>query len=62
MLSHKAAVRLIESFEPHVPWTRVFLQLRQRQYAAVNHPLAAQAALDLADFAKRAVGAADSPE
>ena len=58
MLSPKQAVGFLESFEPHVPWSRVFLQLRQRQYAAVSHPLAAQAALDLAEFTQRATVAA----
>jgi hypothetical protein len=55
-VSPQVAVGMLESFEPHVPWTRPFLQLRQRQYAAVNHPLAPQAALDLTEFTKRAAG------
>jgi hypothetical protein len=52
LFGHAAAVREIESFEPHVPWTRSFLKLRQQEYAAVGHPLAARAAADFAEFAR----------
>jgi spermidine synthase len=53
LFQHAAAVRSIESFEPRVPWTRSFLKLRQQEYAAVGHPLAAQAARDFAEFTRQ---------
>jgi spermidine synthase len=46
------ASHIIESFEPHVPWTEEFLAYRQRMYRAAGHRLAAQAERDLREYAR----------
>ncbi len=50
MCDVQAAAEQINAFEPNVPWTKAFLGLRRRVYEATGHPLAAQAARDLADY------------
>jgi SAM-dependent methyltransferase len=42
------------AFEPYVPWTRGFLESRQKIYEANKHPLAAKAARDLQAFIRAA--------
>ena len=42
--------RAIEAFEPHVPWTKPFLELRLRAYAKSGHRLVAIAERDLLRF------------
>lgn len=42
--------RAIEAFEPHVPWTKPFLELRLRAYAKSGHPLVGIAERDLLRF------------
>ena len=44
------AAAYVAAYEPHVLWTREFLQYRAVSYAAANHPLADKAARDLARF------------
>ena len=44
------AAKLVESFEPHVPWTREFLSYRQQAYHDAGHRLAAAAERDLREF------------
>jgi spermidine synthase len=45
-----ALARSIEDFEPHVPWTKPFLELRLRAYAKSGHPLVGIAERDLMRF------------
>ncbi|MCG8456596.1 MAG: spermidine synthase [Holophagales bacterium] len=40
----------LESFEPHVEWSKTFLRGRMRCYQATGHPLAARAEVDLGRF------------
>ena len=42
--------RAIAAFEPHVPWTKPFLELRLRAYAKSGHRLVAIAERDLLRF------------
>ncbi|QRN97245.1 fused MFS/spermidine synthase [Archangium violaceum] len=42
--------RALAPFEPHVPWTRKFLEVRARCYDATGNALAAQARADLETF------------
>jgi predicted membrane-bound spermidine synthase len=50
ILVPKAAVGVIEAFEPNVPWNYEFLSLRARVYRELNHPRAEAARRDLSDF------------
>lgn len=40
----------LERYEPHVPWTEAFLDLRATAYTEANHPLAAHAREQLQQF------------
>ena len=42
--------RAIAAFEPHVPWTKPFLELRLRAYTKSGHRLVAIAERDLLRF------------
>src|SRR5688572_16923117 len=46
--------RLLESFEPHIPWRQGFLTRRAETYRANGHPLADQAEADLRWFLEQA--------
>lgn len=50
MYDNQAAASALVDFEPFVPWTRTFLEMRARVYAAVEHRLARRAADDLERF------------
>jgi spermidine synthase len=43
-------VNVIKSYEPHVPWQRIYLERRARCYHETGDPLAAQAQRDLENF------------
>ncbi|MFY0562619.1 fused MFS/spermidine synthase [Archangium lansingense] len=40
----------VGAFEPHIPWTQQFLELRSRCYVTSNHPMQDQALEDLLTF------------
>jgi spermidine synthase len=42
--------QIVESFEPHVPWSEEFLTYRRRAYHDAGHRLAAQADRELQEF------------
>ena len=44
------ATQLVRAFEPHVPWTKPFLELRLRAYAKSGHRLVEIAERDLLRF------------
>ncbi|HEY0096941.1 MAG TPA: hypothetical protein VGB96_21620, partial [Archangium sp.] len=48
--SGKRCAEALVPFEPHVPWTQQFLELRSRCYVTTNHPLQDQALGDLVEF------------
>lgn len=48
------AMKVLPTFEPHVPWTYDFLSLRAECYRQKSHPLAEKAAEDLARFESHA--------
>jgi hypothetical protein len=48
--SARQAADIVASFEPYVPWTRPFLQVRAQIYRRVNSPLKDSAEADLRDF------------
>jgi hypothetical protein len=50
ILVPRAAVGVIEAFEPNVPWNYEFLSLRARVYRELNHPRADVARRDLNEF------------
>ena len=49
-ISPQAALPWVAGFEPHVPWTRSFLELRAQTYQALDHRLAGSAAVNLTEF------------
>eukprot|EP00456_Euglypha_rotunda_P006567 TRINITY_DN1113_c0_g1_i3.p1 TRINITY_DN1113_c0_g1~~TRINITY_DN1113_c0_g1_i3.p1 ORF type:complete len:202 (-),score=47.14 TRINITY_DN1113_c0_g1_i3:382-987(-) len=50
----KVSAQLIETYEPHIPWTKRFLALRKQVYEQTHHHLQRQADLDLQTFLKNA--------
>ena len=50
-------VAAFAALEPHVIWEEDFLKARRRCYEGREHPLAARAARDLADYQKNAPAA-----
>jgi spermidine synthase len=52
-LGPSAVAEAMAEYEPHVLWTAEFLKLRAESYAALKHPLAAQAANDLKRYESR---------
>jgi hypothetical protein len=56
-LGPAAVAQFVESFEPHVPWTKQFLTYRRQVYRDAGHRLAAQADRDLQEFDRCAAGA-----
>jgi spermidine synthase len=48
--SGKRCAEGLAPFEPHVPWTKLFLEMRSRCYVTTNHPLQDQALGDLVEF------------
>jgi predicted membrane-bound spermidine synthase len=45
-----ALADVVESFEPHIPWSKRFLEYRLKAYKSARHPLTEQARRDLHDF------------
>src|SRR5262249_29585677 len=50
----ETAVPFLETYEPHVTWTKRFLTFRKRIYSQTHHRLARQADLDLEQFSRNA--------
>lgn len=51
-LGPAAVARFVESFEPHVPWSKRFLAYRLKAYEDAGHPLADEARHDFQDFVR----------
>lgn len=49
-IGHAATAAVIKQYEPHVPWTGEFLNLRRQCYRATGDALAGRAESDLRDF------------
>jgi len=56
-LSPAAAAQFVESFEPHVPWSKRFLTYRLKAYEKAGRPGTAQARQDLQEFVREAAKA-----
>ncbi len=56
-LSPATVAQFVESFEPHVPWSKRFLAYRLKAYEKAGHPGAAQARQDLQEFVREAAKA-----
>ncbi|HYO65187.1 MAG TPA: fused MFS/spermidine synthase, partial [Archangium sp.] len=50
--SGKRCAEALAPFEPHVPWTRSFLEVRSRCYVNTQHPLQDQALEDFLEFTR----------
>ncbi len=50
----EVAARFVETYEPHVPWSKRFLSFRKQVYLQSGHPLAGQADRDLREFLRNA--------
>lgn len=55
-------LRGVQAAEPYIPWQLNFLKIRNACYAKFQHPLAAQAARDLAAYVEAASDAVESKE
>jgi hypothetical protein len=53
LISPEAMVPWLESWEPHIPWTEVFLKHRAEAYSATGHALATRARDDLTQFRRQ---------
>ena len=53
-LPAERAVSILESYEPHVPWTRRFLAFRETVYRQTSNPLADVAKRELTEFDRNA--------
>ena len=52
--SPETAARFVETYEPHIPWSKRFLTFREQVYWSLGHRLARQADLDLQEFQRNA--------
>ena len=57
----EVSARLIETYEPHVPWSKRFLAFRKQVYEQTHHHLQRQADLDLQTFLQNATSTRSAP-